>query len=148
MRNPQRAKAKEPKKKVMVYRLSGPQVMELVEAQGHVPTLAQDKMGDPLVNVKAGSFSYQILFYDCVEGACASLQFRSWWRMQSPLAPGVLNEFNNQNRIGNTYLDHDGDPTLDLSFWMYGGVPMDQVELQFELFLTGAEGFVKFLGEQ
>ena len=108
--------AKEPKKKAMVYRMTGPQVMELVRAQGHVPTLAVDKLGDPLVNVKAGDFSYQVLFYDCAEAACASLQFRSWWRMESPLAPGALAPFNKQNRIGNTYLDYEGDPTLDLSF--------------------------------
>jgi hypothetical protein len=141
------AMAKQPKKRAVLYSLTGAQVANMVKAMGHTAEISLDDEGDPLVKVKSDDLAYQVVFYQCEEGACGSLQLRAWWSLDQPAQMSWMNRYNYGKRVGRAYLDGDGDPNIELSIWMNGGISQEHLDHQFNLFFLAVEGFKANLRE-
>lgn len=132
------ASAKEPKKKTMLYSVTGEDIAAIVELDGHKTELSVDSYGDPLLTVRTFEGDYQVLFYDCdEEKRCTSFEFRRWWTTEGDVSVDVINAYNVERRIGKAFLDSDGDANLGFAVWTSGGVSADYILAQLHRYQQG-----------
>jgi hypothetical protein len=141
------ALAFETKKASVMETVTAPEVASVLQTKGHETTEKVDNQGDPLLGVKAEAFNYQVLFYNCTEGRCDTVQYRAWWTLEKKFPLDVVNEFNKTNRLGRAYLDQDGDPTLELVIEMHGGVTPEQMSYQHDRFMRAGAVFKSHLSK-
>lgn len=141
------ARAFDTKKASVMETVTAPEVAAVLQTKGHETIEKVDNQGDPLLSVKAEAFSYQVLFYNCKEGRCDTVQYRAWWSLDKKFPLDVVNEFNKTNRLGRAYLDQDSDPTLELVIEMHGGVTPEQMSFQHDRFMRAGEVFKSHLAK-
>lgn len=141
------ALAFETKKASVVETVSAAEIAAVLQTKGHDTTEKVDNEGDPLLGVKADAFNYQVLFYNCTEARCDTVQYRAWWSLDKKFPLEVVNEFNKSNRLGRAYLDRDGDPTLELVIELNGGVTPQQLSYQHDRFMRAGAVFKSHLSK-
>lgn len=87
--------------------------------------LDTDQDGDPLITGRMEGVQYQVLFYGCTDNRdCRAVQFRAAWSMPD-VTLQALNEWNRTKRFGKAYIDHEGDPVIEMSINLDFGVSED-----------------------
>ncbi len=125
--------------------ISAPEVVSMMAGAGVLTEIKTDSVGDPLVVVKRGERIYNVLFYNCTEGRCRSIQFRTWWTTPKASHEKV-NQFMVDRRYGRAYIDGDGDATLEMNIWLTGGVTREWLSKQHDYFVKGVGEFAKHIG--
>ena len=97
-------------------RVTGPQVATLLQDMGYRATVAVDGEGDPMVETAMGGVDVSVYFYDCVDGACGSLQLMVGLDLAQGTTAAVVNAFNRRKRYSHAYLDDENDPFLAFDF--------------------------------
>jgi len=84
--------------------------------------LGQDDVGDPQVTGRMDGIGYVVYFYGCDAGKnCKSIQIRAGWT-DSSVTIDEVNAWNLEKRFSKAYLDADGDPVVEMSINMAGGL--------------------------
>jgi hypothetical protein len=134
------ALAKKNKGPEVLERIAATRVADMLRGTSESVEVSTDSYGDPQVIVNRGNgVRYAVYFYNCNDGACTSLQFRTYWSMAGKVDANLVNAYNKDKRPGRAYLDKDGDPTFELNVWLDGGVTPDHVAKQHERFLEGID---------
>lgn len=141
------ARAYETRKTSVLTSVTASEVASMLADADHEAIVKVDSDGDPLLSVKSPEFSYQVLFYECVELRCDALQFRAWWELPGTFSADVMNGFNREFRLGRAYLDDEGSPTLELVLELTGGVTPDQLVYQHGRFMASGKAFKKHLSK-
>jgi hypothetical protein len=141
------ALAFETKRASVMETVTASEVAVLLEGKGHKTTEKIDSQGDPLLGVTSEAFNYQVLFYNCTEGRCDTVQYRLRWPVEGGFPLDAVNEFNKTGRLGRVYLDSAGDPTLELVVELCGGVTSAQLTYQHDRFMRAGAGFKSHLAE-
>ncbi len=77
--------------------------------------LTTDAVGDPLVEFRVNSDTYQVFFYDCTENAnCLALQFYSGYRLDQPVSLETVNGWNTDRRFVRAYRTDDGAARIEM----------------------------------
>jgi hypothetical protein len=97
-------------------RISGPELVKILQDAGYRAKLDTDKDGDPMVRTGMNGLNVYIYSYDCEHHRCGSLQLSVGVDMKQGTAPAVINKFNIDYRYGRAYLDNDNDPFLLFDF--------------------------------
>ncbi len=97
-------------------RVTGPQVAKLLQDMGYRATVGVDGEGDPKVDTAMGGVNVSVYFYDCVDGACGSLQLSIGLDLDDGTTHAVINAFNRRKRYSHAYLDDENDPFLAYDF--------------------------------
>lgn len=97
-------------------RVSGQEVLEVLREEGYEATLDTDETGDPMIRVRMSDLKVFVLFYDCANAHCGSLQFMVGLDFDGGTSPAVVNAFNKTYRYATAYLDDENDPFLRYDF--------------------------------
>ena len=129
---------------VILRDIDGATVVHLLLEAGHMATLTQDPVGDPLVRGAVEGADYVVLFYDCQADRCGAMQFRAWF--DAPGAtPEAMNLWNRSSRLGRAYLDSDDDPTLEHNVRLRGGVTPEHLRVERDWFVQSLVSFREML---
>lgn len=83
--------------------------------QGVPAQLTTDSVGDPLVEIRVNSATYQIFFYDCTENKdCLALQFYSGYKLDSPVSLETVNSWNTDRRFVRAYRTDEGAARIEM----------------------------------
>ncbi len=83
--------------------------------EGIPAQLTTDSVGDPLVEIRVNSATYQIFFYDCTENTnCLALQFYSGYRLDGPVSLETVNSWNADRRFVRAYRTDDGAARIEM----------------------------------
>lgn len=97
-------------------RISGQEVVELLQEQGYRAKLSKDDDGDPLIESSMNGLKVFLYFYDCEAARCGSLQFAVALDLEDGIGDEAINDFNRKYRYGRAYLDDEKDPFLQYDF--------------------------------
>jgi len=103
--------------------------------------LGVDDAGDPNITGRIDGTRYGIYFYDCKNGRnCAALQFSAGW---SGTSAGLqeVNAWNREYRFAKAYIDHEGDPLLEMDINTAHGISRANLESSFEWWQLGLKHF-------
>ena len=104
---------------------SEPQTVRDAMATYASAELKTDKVGNPMIEAEFNDGTddrYSVFFMDCEEGEnCRSVTFYTWWNVTG-VATETIDDWNEKTKFGRGYIDEDGNPTLELSVNLYGGV--------------------------
>ena len=136
-------------KKPKVYTtITADQVEQIVAAADHTVARHTDSVGDPLVTVEGGEFNFIVQFYDCDDGKCGTIQFRTWWSIESPIPPEAFHTYAQMQRAGRVYPSTEGDAVVETLVPLTGGVTLAHVEAMYASFLRSARTFRDLLRSQ
>ena len=116
-------------------------------------TEAMETRGYTVVPVSEGivAVMYQgIAVMIAVDGSDGDVSFLTYIEDVSADMLGLefLNRFNNEVKFGRVYVDGDGDIALQMDRNASGGVSMDNIESDFEVFILLVQKFLTDLSEQ
>lgn len=90
---------------------------------------------------------YKILV--SIIGADGDVTYRVWPGLSgSEVSHKLLNKFNNDVKFGRVYIDRDGDVTIQMDRNSAGGVSAENIESDFDVFLTLIDKFLSDLESQ
>lgn len=106
--------------------------------------IGTDSYGDPEINATYNNLVFTVLFYECNGEYCEQFQFRGVFEADRIEARDAATAQNSNLVFGKGYVDSDGDAVVELPVSVKGGVTMDflyaQTELWFEILTDfGAE---------
>jgi hypothetical protein len=106
--------------------------------------IGTDSYGDPEITANYNGLLFTVLFYQCDGEYCNQFQFRAGFETDRRTAREVSTAQNTDLVFGKGYVDGDGDAVVELAVSTRGGVTMDflyaQTELWFEILTDfGAE---------
>jgi len=134
--------------KKAITKIEGTDVMALLQELGHDPKLQVDEVGDPLITANNAGTKYLVLFYDCKDHRqCQAIQFRAFYELERPTPLERINDFNRDKLLGRAYLDVGGDPTIELTVRLRGGVTRDHLRAERDWFLRALSDFNQLMYE-
>ena len=123
--------------------ITAPQVdaiMDVAKGYGSA-SLGKDDTGDPLISGRMDGIKYSIYFYGCTDGAqCRDIQFATGWD-NSGVSMSDVNAWNKGKRYGKAYIDDEGDPIVEMSVNLYGGVTRKNLDDTFDWWRTVIKEF-------
>ena len=129
-----------PDGKKVIDRVDAETLVDMFEAVGGEATASQDAAGDPTVAGMLEGVRVGVYFYGCRgKPACPLIQLRAFWDESAPLT--LLNEHNRGTLLGRAYLDKDGDPTLEWTSRLEGGVTIDHLRSEVVWFQKAIRDF-------
>ncbi len=122
--------------------VSKEEVINILSAKGYN---AQIYSGD---RVRVDVAEYTIIIW--IDGADSDISYATWLPGVSGDEIGlkVLNEFNTETKFGRAYVDADGDVLLQMDRNSAGGVSPENVESDFDVFLSLIYKFLSDLESQ
>jgi hypothetical protein len=88
------------------------EVAAALRDKGYKAEITKDSGGDPKVESAADGSKFDVWFYGCKNGRCASVQFAAAFDLKDGLTYSDINTWNRKNRFGKGHLDDDMDPFL------------------------------------
>jgi Putative bacterial sensory transduction regulator len=88
------------------------EVAAALRDKGYKAEITKDSGGDPKVESAADGSKFDVWFYGCKNGRCASVQFASAFDLKNGLSLADINAWNRKNRFGKGHLDDEMDPFL------------------------------------
>lgn len=96
--------------------ITGAEVVSILQAEGYKAKLETDSDGDPIVRTAMQGVTASVLFYDCKDGRCGSLQLRAGLDLSKGVSLETVERFNHGFRYGSAYRDDEQDPFLKYDF--------------------------------
>lgn len=109
-------------------------ILEVAKGYGRA-SLNKDPQGDPNIEGKMGGLAYQIIFYNCTQGAnCKSIQFFAIWRKTEKEVPlDVLNEWNGERLFCHSVRDKEGQVRLLMDVFIPHGMTEKLLDSHFSV---------------
>lgn len=99
--------------------------------------IGTDSYGDPEISATFNNLVFAVIFYECDGEYCEQFQFRGVFEADRREARAVTTAQNSDLVFGKGYVDGDGDAVVELPVSVQGGVTMDflyaQTDLWFEI---------------
>ena len=96
--------------------VSGAEVVKVLQDAGYRAQLDKDDDGDPRIVTKMSGATVHVVFYDCAQDRCGSLQLAVALDLDRGFTLEGINRFNSQYRYVRAYLDDEMDPYLQFDF--------------------------------
>lgn len=96
--------------------VSGADVVKVLQDAGYRAQLDKDDDGDPRIVTKMSGATVHVVFYDCAQDRCGSLQLAAALDLERGFSLEGINQFNSQYRYARAYLDDEMDPFLQFDF--------------------------------
>lgn len=114
--------------------------------------ITTDALGEPSIEGEIGGVRYQIFFYGCVNGAnCTDIQFDAAWNASPPefleRDTERVASWNRERRFAKSYLETDGTIVVQLDVNLEGGVPRNNFEDTFRLWVLTLQDFPSHMFE-
>jgi hypothetical protein len=97
-------------------RITGPQLVTILQDLGYRATLDEDGIGEPMVRTGMGGYDVFVYFYECEAAACGSLQFVLGLDLEDGASFAAVDAFNRDKRWARAHLDDERDPFLRMDF--------------------------------
>jgi hypothetical protein len=86
-----------------------PDMVKFLQGKGYKAEVKSGSTGQ-YVSSAAGGVNFDIYFYDCDKGRCASVQFEAGFDLSNGLSASKINEWNRDKRYMKAYVDSGNDP--------------------------------------
>lgn len=114
----------------------------IIRDLGYRARIDMDGVGDPMIASSVGGTDFNIYFFGCTQRAgCKSLLFKVGYDLASGTTLEVVNAWNETSLFGRAYRDEDGDPWLEMSVNMDGGVSLFNFQDTFDWWEVVLEKF-------
>lgn len=113
--------------------VSGAEVVKVLQDAGYRAQLDRDDDGDPRVVTKMSGATVHVVFYDCAQDRCGSLQLVVALDLEQGFTLEGVNRFNSQYRYVRAYLDDEMDPFLQFDFEVLHTSPSEHITSQIAL---------------
>lgn len=127
-------------------RLSGEEVARILQEEGYQAKLDVDREGDPKIHSRMSGLNTYVLFYDCKDGRCGSLQFSVALDLEAGTTLAAVNKFNRSFRYARLYLDEENDPFLQFDFEIIHANSRDHIASQIAIWENLLAEFMKAMG--
>ena len=106
---------------------SDPQgVVAAMQALGYTATLGTDGAGDPTITGDVEGTPFNVYFYGCQNNAnCLWLIFSTGFDLPNGSTLDAMNQWNQNNLVGQAYLDAEQDPFLNYFVTTTGGLTQE-----------------------
>ncbi|EYD76735.1 hypothetical protein Rumeso_01693 [Rubellimicrobium mesophilum DSM 19309] len=106
---------------------SDPQgVVSAIQALGYTATLGTDGAGDPTITGEVEGTQFNVYFYGCQDHAdCQWLIFSAGFDLPNGSTLDAMNTWNQNNLVGQAYLDNEQDPFLNYFVTTTGGMTQE-----------------------
>ena len=96
--------------------MSVKQVQAWIEESGYEAQVGKDD-GDEFLKVHTEDGNFEVHFYDCKDGACASIQLIAGFDVDGKITLEQANAWNDSKRYIDCFIDDEGDPwfTYDIN---------------------------------
>lgn len=120
---PAQAKDADPCAPTMICASAPSTIVDALQKAGYKAKLTTDDTGDPEVDSAASGYSFQILFYDCVEHKqCAAIQFYSSFKADPTYTEAFANKWNIDKRFLRAYVNAKKELIFDHDVTTIGGL--------------------------
>lgn len=91
-----------------------------------------DGVGDPMIIGEMEDVTYTVVFYGCQNNVnCTSLLFRAGFSKPG-FSTGDMNVWNAERLFGRAYIDNEGDPIIEMTVNLFGGVSAQNLDDTFD----------------
>lgn len=125
--------------------ITGDEVAAVIKARGFPVTLGKDGDGDPKITSKFTDLYFEVHFYNCTAGRCASIQFSKGFDMPEGVTLEKLNEWNRNFRFGRAFRDDETDPFVQMDIDVEKGSTTESIANNLEMWLAVLDEFAKML---
>jgi hypothetical protein len=132
-----------------MVRAQDPQsLVKALQEAGFQAKLDTDSRGDPRITSGLSGTRFYILFYNCTANRnCATVQFRTGYKLEKPIGLDRINEWNSRQRFAKAHLDTDNDPVIDMDVDLDdGGVSKALFIDNLEFWSSALPAFEKHIG--
>lgn len=113
--------------------VSGAEVVKVLQDAGYRAQLDKDDDGDPRIVTKMSGATVHVVFYDCAQDRCGSLQLAVALDLEQGFTLEGVNRFNAQYRYARAHLDDEMDPFLQFDFEVLHSSPSEHIASQIAL---------------
>lgn len=124
-----------------VETVEAPTIAKMLEELGHAPEIQTDSQGDPMLTAAWEGSRYVVLFYGCNVGRCNAIQFRAWYDLTEKVPLEPINQWNRTSLLGRAFVDADGDPTIEHTVRLKGGVTLQHLREERDWFFKAVSEF-------
>lgn len=128
--------------------ITGPELQGLMQDWDYRAELDVDNVGDPKITSNSNGVSYAVFFYECDDQTpkqCGSLGLSISFDLETPFDIARINEWNLTKRFASAALDDEGDPKLEMSVNVVGGVTAKGLREWFDWWETGLGEFLQHI---
>jgi hypothetical protein len=132
-----------------MVRAQDPQsLVKVLQEAGFQAALDKDSRGDPRITSGLSGTRFYILFYNCTDNRdCATVQFRTGYKLDKPIGLDRINAWNSSQRFARAYLDDENDPVIDMDLDLDdGGVSKALFIDNLEFWSSALPAFEKHIG--
>ena len=125
----------------MVTATNPDSVLEAIRSKGYEANFSEVASGgDPVIQIEADGNKFVLLFYNCTRGKeCKTIQYFTGYT-DPVVSFERINEWNKTHRFGRAYIDHEGDPVVEMD------VDLDHGGLSRTLFLDNLDTWIAIVG--
>ncbi len=88
-------------------------MVRFLQSKGYKAEVKSGTNGRYIASATAG-VNFDVYFYDCVSGRCASVQFEAGFDLANGITTAKINEWNRDKRYLKAYADSGADPHVSL----------------------------------
>ncbi len=132
-----------------MVRAQDPQsLVKALQEAGFQAKLDTDSRGDPRITSGLSGTRFYIMFYNCTANRdCATVQFRTAYKLEKPIGLTEINAWNSKQRFAKAYLDSENDPVIDMDVDLDdGGVSKALFIDNLEFWASALPAFEKHIG--
>lgn len=109
---------------------------------------AEIKSGDNgrYISSASGGINFDVDFYDCNAGRCASVQFQAGFDLDKGMSAAKINEWNRDKRYMKAYIDSSSDPHVGYDVNTSPGRTYEGLADDFSVWISTLPTFATFIG--
>ena len=106
-----------------------------------------EKAGDePYIRSAADDLNFEVHFYDCKDGRCASIQFNAGFDIDGKITVDQANGWNSEKRYIDCFVDEEGDPWFTYDVNLSPGGTRDALDDAFAVWLSFVPDMQSMIG--
>jgi len=88
-------------------------MVRFLQSKGYKAEVKSGSTGRYIASA-TGGVNFDVYFYDCVSGRCASVQFEAGFDLTNGITTAKINEWNRDKRYMKAYVDSGADPHVSM----------------------------------
>lgn len=131
----------------LVTATDGQALAAIFQQGGYRAQLERGEDGHPRIESGTDGLNFTLHFIGCGDGpACRAVQFHASFRLNTPLTPDVVNDWNRTRSIGQAYLSPEGQPRLAFFVPIEGGISRAAFDYAFRSWRSALSAFAGHIG--
>lgn len=120
----------------------------LLREKGYKAEMIEGKDGNYIRSADSG-VPITIFFFNCDSSGktgCTTIQFYTGFNDVKNVSLDRINEWNKTRRFARAYIDHEGDPVIEMDVDMdFAGIPRENFYANLDIFIASIPKFREFL---